>query len=52
MRPYKTVIYSFFLGGLLALIAQTFLVLTTAALTGTPLEFLTGSSVLVLMGVM
>lgn len=51
MRPYKTVIYSFFLGGLLALIAQTFLVLTTATLTGTPLEFLTGSSVLVLMGV-
>ena len=51
MKPYKTVIYSFLLGGLLALIAQAMLVCTRTAFTGTPLEFWIGGSVLLLMGV-
>lgn len=51
MKPYKTVIYSFFLGGLLALIAQALLACTRAAFTGTVMEFWIGGSVLLLMGV-
>ena len=51
MKPYKTVIYSFLLGGLLALIAQAMLVCTRTAFTGTPPEFWLGGSVLLLMGV-
>lgn len=51
MKPYKTVIYSFFLGGLLALIAQALLAVTRAAFTGTVMEFWVGGSVLLLMGI-
>lgn len=51
MKPYKTVIYSFLLGGLLALIAQGLFGFWNAALTGTPMEFFRGGAVLVSMGV-
>ncbi len=51
MKPYKTVIYSFFLGGLLALIAQAVASVWTTVLPGTPLEFFMGGATLVSMGV-
>lgn len=52
MKPIKSVVYSFFLGGLIALIAQAMLACTKAAFTGTPLQFWTGGSVLLLLGIM
>lgn len=51
MKPYKTVIYSFLLGGLFALIAQGLFGFWNAALTGTAMEFFRGGAVLVSMGV-
>ena len=51
MKPYKTVIYSFFLGGLFALIAQAIASVWTAILPGTPLEFFMGGATLVSMGI-
>lgn len=51
MKPYKTVIYSFFVGGLFALVAQAILTFWQTALAGTPLEFFMGGSTLVSMGV-
>ena len=51
MSPYKTVIYSFFLGGCFALIAQALYSIWSAVLPGTPLEFFIGGATLVSMGV-
>ena len=51
MKPYKTVIYSFFLGGLFSLIAQALFGFWNAALTGTVMEFFRGGAVLVSLGV-
>lgn len=51
MKPYKTVIYSFFLGGLFALIAQAILAFWQMALAGTPMDFFMGGATLVSMGV-
>ena len=51
MKPYKTVIYSFLLGGLFAIIAQALFGFWNAALTGTAMEFFRGGAVLVSMGV-
>lgn len=51
MKPYKTVLYSFFLGGLWALIAQAIAAIWSAVLPGTPLEFFTGGATLVSMGI-
>ena len=47
MKPYKTVIYSFLLGGLFCLIAQALFGFWNAALTGTAMEFFKGGAVLV-----
>ena len=47
MKPYKTVFYSFCVGGVLALIAQAILSFWQFALTGTPMEFFTGGATLV-----
>lgn len=51
MKPYKTVIYSFFVGGIFALIAQAILSFWQTALLGTPMEFFMGGATLVSMGV-
>ena len=51
MKPYKTVIYSFLLGGLFCLIAQALAGFWGFALTGTPMEFFKGGAVLVSLGV-
>ncbi len=51
MRPYKTIIYSFFLGGLWALIAQAIAAVWTTVLPGTPLDFFQGGATLVSMGI-
>lgn len=51
MKPYKTVIYSFLVGGTFALIAQAILAFWTMSLTGTPMEFFKGGATLVSMGV-
>lgn len=51
MKPYKTVIYSFFVGGMFALIAQAILVVWQNLLAGTPMEFFMGGATLVSMGV-
>ena len=51
MKPYKTVIYSFFLGGLFALIAQAILVIWQTVLADTPMAFFMGGATLVSMGV-
>ena len=51
MKPYKTVIYSFLLGGLFCLIAQALFGFWNAALTGTAMEFFRGGAVLVSLGV-
>ncbi|NHM13467.1 SpoVA/SpoVAEb family sporulation membrane protein [Xiamenia xianingshaonis] len=48
----KSVIYSFFLGGLLALVAQAIAAVWTTVLPGTPLEFFMGGATLVSMGVL
>lgn len=50
MKPYKTVFYSFFVGGTFALIAQAILSLWQTVLTGTPMEFFIGGATLVSMG--
>ena len=52
MNAGKSVIYSFFLGGLLALIAQAISVIWITLLTGTPMEFFRGGAPLVSMGVL
>ncbi len=51
MKPYKTIIYSFFVGGMFALIAQALVTMWTTLLTGTPMEFFIGGSTLISMGV-
>lgn len=51
MAAYKTVLNSFFIGGLLALIAQALITVWTNVLTGTPLQFFIGGSTLVSMGI-
>ena len=51
MKPYKTIIYSFFVGGMFALIAQAILAVWQAVLVGTPMEFFIGGATLVSMGV-
>ena len=51
ISPGKTIVYSFFLGGLLALVAQMLLALWQATLMGTPLEFFAGGATLVSLGV-
>ena len=51
MKPYKTVIYSFFVGGMFALIAQAILSFWQMALAGTPMEFFMGGATLISMGV-
>lgn len=51
MKPYKTVIYSFFVGGTFALIAQAILAFWQMALTDTPMSFFIGGATLVSMGI-
>ena len=51
MKPYKTVIYSFLVGGTFALIAQALLSFWQMALAGTPMEFFMGGATLISMGV-
>lgn len=51
IKPYKTVIYSFFVGGLFALIAQAILAFWQTTLTGTPMSFFMGGATLVSLGV-
>ncbi len=51
MKPYKTVIYSFFVGGMFALIAQTILSFWQMALADTPLSFFMGGATLISMGI-
>ncbi len=51
MKPYKTVIYSFFVGGTFALIAQAILAFWQMALADTPMAFFTGGATLVSMGI-
>lgn len=47
----KTIVYSFFIGGLFALVAQAILAFWTPVLAGTPMEFFTGGATLVSLGV-
>lgn len=51
MSKGKTVIYSFFVGGLFALIAQAILAFWQMALADTPMAFFMGGATLVSMGV-
>ena len=51
MKACKTVVYSFFIGGLLALIAQALVTMWTQFLTGTPMQFFIGGSTLISMGI-
>lgn len=51
MRAFKSIIYSFLLGGLLAFIAQGFSTIWNTVLPGTPMEFFIGGATLVSMGV-
>ncbi|RDB59908.1 hypothetical protein C1878_14650 [Gordonibacter sp. 28C] len=51
MKAYKTVIYSFLIGGVLALVAQAIVTVWTQVLTGTPMQFFIGGATLVSMGV-
>lgn len=51
MKAYKTVIYSFFIGGLFALIAQALVTVWSNVLTGTPMDFFMGGATLVSLGV-
>ncbi len=51
MKPYKTVIYSFLLGGLFCLIAQGLAGFWSFALDGTAMAFFKGGAVLVSLGV-
>lgn len=51
MKAYKTVVYSFFIGGSFALIAQALVTVWTQLLANTPMEFFIGGSTLISMGV-
>ena len=51
MKAYKTVIYSFLIGGVLALVAQALVTVWTNVLTGTPMQFFIGGSTLISMGI-
>ena len=51
MKAYKTVIYSFLIGGVLALVAQSLVTVWTNVLTGTPMQFFIGGSTLISMGI-
>lgn len=51
MKPYKTVICSFFIGGMFALIAQAIYTVWNTVLPGTPMEFFIGGATLVSMGI-
>ena len=51
MKPYKTVIYSFLVGGTFALIAQAILTFWQTVLVGTPMAFFMGGATLISMGV-
>lgn len=51
MKTGKTIIYSFLIGGLFALIAQAIVTVWTQALTGTPMQFFIGGSTLISMGI-
>lgn len=51
MKPGKTIIYSFLVGGVFALIAQTLVSFWTVVLTGTPMQFFIGGSTLISMGI-
>lgn len=51
MKPAKSIVYSFLIGGMFALIAQAILAFWTFALAGTPMEFFMGGATLVSMGV-
>lgn len=51
MKPYKSIIYAFFIGGLFALIAQAILSFWQVALANTPMDFFMGGATLVSMGV-
>ena len=51
MKPYKTVIYSFLVGGTFALIAQAILSFWQVVLADTPMSFFMGGATLVSMGV-
>lgn len=51
MKPYKTVIYSFLLGGLFCLIAQALAGFWSFALDGTAMAFFKGGAVLVSLGI-
>ncbi|WP_165172268.1 SpoVA/SpoVAEb family sporulation membrane protein [Adlercreutzia sp. ZJ242] len=51
MKPYKSIVYAFFIGGMFALIAQAILSFWQFALAGTPMEFFMGGATLVSMGV-
>lgn len=51
MKPSISIVYSFFVGGLLALIAQAVLTIWQLVLAGTPMEFFSGGATLVSMGV-
>jgi hypothetical protein len=48
---FKSIIPCFFLGGLFALIAQTFVALWDVLLAGTPMAFFSGGATLVSMGI-
>ncbi|WP_251213027.1 SpoVA/SpoVAEb family sporulation membrane protein [Adlercreutzia murintestinalis] len=51
MKPYKTIIYSFFVGGMFALIAQAILAVWQVVLADTPMAFFMGGATLVSMGI-
>lgn len=51
MSKGKTIIYSFFVGGMFALIAQMLLAFWSTVLADTPMSFFMGGAVLVTMGV-
>lgn len=51
ISPAKTIIFSFFLGGLFALVAQAILAFWNLTLTGTPMEFFRGGATLVSLGI-
>lgn len=51
MKAYKTVLYSFLIGGVLALIAQALVTVWTQLFTGTPMQFFIGGATLVSMGI-
>lgn len=47
----KSVVYSFFIGGMFALIAQAIVTVWSNVLAGTPMEFFIGGSTLISMGI-